>query len=163
MRMAGVKICGTVRICQSLCRGRRPHRPLQRITFRIHKNLLPARRFGTRACRFVVPPKVGDSCKSLPPAQNSGLRGPAISARKRLIRALGGRPSRFCCKSLSAKQLSLWGRQETGTASASWRVIIKLSDRLLVFHHHAPVQIAALQPQNQHLRRGQICRARNIG
>ena len=52
MRLAGVKICRTVRICQSLCRGRCPHRPLQRITFRIHKKILPSRRFGTRACRF---------------------------------------------------------------------------------------------------------------
>ena len=66
MRLAGVKICGTVRICQSLCRGRRPHRPLQRITFRIHKKILPSRRFGTRAYCFVVPPKFGGG--STPPS-----------------------------------------------------------------------------------------------
>ena len=107
---------------------------------------------------FVVPPKFGNSLGiSLTCAGKRAAR-PGDFGAMHLIRLLGGRPSRGCCKSLSAKRLSLW--------AARHPVLLprrrSLSDRFFVFHHDTPIQIAALQSEDQHFGRGQIGRAGDV-
>ena len=62
----------------------------------------------------------------------------------------------------------LSARCKRGTASASRslrrkrRSFLSLSHTLFRADHHTPVKIAALQAQNQHLRRGKVCCARDV-
>ena len=109
----------------------------------LQKNILPSRTsHGTRVCRayFVVPPTFGES-------------SPSHAGRRR--RAwLGGCPSRGAlCRRLAA-WASLSGASHRGTPPASWPE--KSAQRALGADHLAPVQVAALEAENQHLRGGQI-------
>ena len=122
------------------------------------KKILPSPGLGREHACFVVPPKFGEFSGSPLFCAGSGLRGPAISAHSRLIRTLGGRPSRVRCKSLSAKRLSLCA----GEGPVLLPRHCGSSDRFFVFHHHTPIQIAALQPEDQHFCRGQIGRAGDV-
>ena len=83
-----------------LCRSFSAFPQLNHLHYR-PKNILPSRRFGTRAYCFVVPPKFGGLQASLL-RRGNGLREPGDFGAERLIRMLGECPSRCCCKGLSA-------------------------------------------------------------
>ena len=124
----------------------------------IHKNILPSRRFGTRAYLLRGATQIRKRLDTSLLRKGCGLRGPGDFGAVRLIRLLSGCPSRCCCKGLSASWPSLWaGRKPVLLPRRR-----SLSDRFFVFHHDTPIQIAALQSEDQHFGRGQIGRAGDI-
>lgn len=74
----------------------------------IHKNILPSRRFGTRAYLLRGATQIRKRLDTSLLRKGCGLRGPGDFGAVRLIRLLGGCPSRCCCKGLSASWPSLW-------------------------------------------------------
>ena len=74
----------------------------------IHKNILPSRRFGTRAYLLRGTTQIRKRLDTSLLRKGCGLRGPGDFGAVRLIRLLGGCPSRCCCKGLSASWPSLW-------------------------------------------------------
>ena len=74
----------------------------------IHKNILPSRRFGTRAYLLRGATQIRKRLDTSLLRKGCGLRGPDDFGAVRLIRLLGGCPSRCCCKGLSASWPSLW-------------------------------------------------------
>lgn len=74
----------------------------------IHKNILPSRRFGTRAYLLRGTTQIRKRLDTSLLRKGCGLRGPGDFDAVRLIRLLGGCPSRCCCKGLSASWPSLW-------------------------------------------------------
>ena len=74
----------------------------------IHKNILPSRRFGTRAYLLRGATQIRKRLDASLLRKGCGLRGPGDFGAVRLIRLLGGCPSRCCCKGLSASWPSLW-------------------------------------------------------
>ena len=74
----------------------------------IHKNILPSRRFGTRAYLLRGATQIRKLLDTSLLRKGCGLRGPGDFGAVRLIRLLGGCPSRCCCKGLSASWPSLW-------------------------------------------------------
>ena len=92
----------------AFCVGRCGHRPLQPITLRIHKKILPSRRFGTRAYLLRGATQIRRRFKASLLRRKTGCAVPGDFGAERLIRMLGGCPSRCCCKGLSALRPSLW-------------------------------------------------------
>ena len=74
----------------------------------IHKNILPSRRFGTRAYLLRGATQIRKRLDASLLRKGCGLRGPGDFGAVRLIRLLGGCLSRCCCKGLSASWPSLW-------------------------------------------------------
>ena len=74
----------------------------------IHKNILPSHCFGTRAYLLRGATQIRKLLDTSLLRKGCGLRGPGDFGAVRLIRLLGGCPSRCCCKGLSASWPSLW-------------------------------------------------------
>ena len=118
-RCRGRRLCrpaGQLRICrrfpkkQSILPGQCGHRPLQPvranllcISIKIYSRPSVLGREHASWCH-----PNSEVVERFPPAQGYGLRGPGDFGAVRLIRLLGGCPSRCCCKGLSASWPSLW-------------------------------------------------------
>ena len=72
------------------------------------KNILPSRRFGTRAYLLRGATQIRRRFKASLLRRKTGCAVPGDFGAERLIRMLGGCPSRCCCKDLSASWPSLW-------------------------------------------------------
>ena len=90
-----------------ICRSRSAFLQVHSLRHR-PKNILPSRRFGTRAYLLRGATQIRKRLDTSLLRKGCGLRGPDDFGAVRLIRLLGGCPSRCCCKGLSASWPSLW-------------------------------------------------------
>ena len=127
--------------------------------FPSYKKILPSRVLGRE--QFLASwchPNSEIPLESPSLAQKSGLRGPAISVRCTL----------YACSADVLPGAAAKAFQQSGFLSGQLRIPVLLprrrrsSDRSFVFHHDTPIQIAALQSEDQHFGRGQIGRAGDV-